>query len=461
MGMFSRLMRTFGIGGNEADIREELQFHLEMDVADGRGERDARLRLGNATFIAEQTRAMGIIPWLDSVLQDARYGLRQLGKSPVLVSAIVLSLAIGIGANTAIFGLVNAAILRPLPVKDPDSLVIVEWTNDGFPRAVSNVNGDFNRLGGGRVQASSIGASVYRTLAQEQTTFESLMGIADPNALAMTIDSSPAEQVSLQYVSSNFFQGLGLSPAVGRSFRTDDDRVGQEPVVVVSHRFWRSRLGADPDVLARIVRLNNAPARIVGVAPSGFFGLRAGQWTDVYAPIAARVAFAQVGAGVEISRREDDSDWWIRPFGRLKPGVSQAAATANVAALFRRLAGPELITLPGRRGFNALNVRDANALWILMLLVGVLFLIVCANVANLLLSRSVARQRESAVRLALGAGRMRLFRQHLIESALLAVLGGAAGLALGYMLAQSIHFVFQAGRTASSAFDLHVDVRIF
>jgi predicted permease len=461
MGMFSRLRRTFGIRGNEANIREELQFHLDMDVANGHGERDARLRLGNPTFIAEQTRAMGIIPWLESALQDARYGLRQLRKSPVLVSAIVLSLAIGIGANTAIFGLVDAAILRPLPVNDPDSLLIVEWTYDGFPKGVSNINGESRRLGGDRIQASSIGASLYRQLSKQQTDFESLMGIDDRNALAMTIDSSPAEQVSLQYVSINFFQGLGLSPAVGRPFGADDDRIGVEPVVIVSDRFWRSRLGADPGVLTRFVRLNNMPARIVGVAPHGFFGLRAGQWTDVYAPIAARVAFAQVGAGVRVSRSEDDSDWWIRPIGRLKPGVPQAAATAQVAALFRTLAGPEMITLPGRRGFNALNERDAGALWILTLLVGVLFLIVCANVANLLLSRSVARQRESALRLALGAGRLRLFRQHLIESGLLALLGGAAGLALGYMLAQSIHLLFQSGRAASSAFDLHIDVRVF
>src|SRR5258705_12205095 len=141
---------------------------------------------------------MGIIPWLESVLQDARYGVRQLRKSPVLVSAIVLSLAIGIGANTAIFGLVDAAILRPLPVKDPDSLVIVEWTNDGFPKGVSNINGDFNRLGGERVQASSIGAPLDRRIAREQTVFETAVGIPEPNFLGMTRDSRHAEEGSVQ-----------------------------------------------------------------------------------------------------------------------------------------------------------------------------------------------------------------------------------------------------------------------
>ena len=170
-------------------------------------------------------------------------------------------------------------------------------------------------------------------------------------------------------------------------------------------------------------------------------------------------------------RVEDDRNWWIRQVGRLKPGVSEATARTQIAALFRSALVPqgttvdankipELITLPGRRGFDALNARDADALWSLMLLVGVLLLIVCANVANLLLSRSVSRQRESAVRLALGAARARLFRQHLIESAMMALLGGAAGIALGYLLAQSIHLLFQTGRDASNAFDLHVDLRI-
>src|SRR5260370_24561025 len=179
-----------------------------------------------------------------------------------------------------------------------------------------------------------------------------------------------------------------------------------------------------------------------------------------------RVAFQPAQRG-DAPRGEDDADWWVGQVGRLKPGVPEAAARSQIAALFRNLAAsqgtevepgkiPELITLPGRRGFDALSSKDAGALWILMLLVGVLLLIVCANVANLLLSRAVARQRESAVRLALGAGSMRLFRQHLIESGVLALLGGGAGLALGYALAQALHLLLQTSRDAGSAFDLHL-----
>ena len=470
MGMWSRLRKTFRGDRHSAEIKEELQFHLDMDANDGHDHRQTRLRLGNVTRIEEETRAMGVVEWLDSLLQDARFGLRQLRKTPALASAVVLSLTVGIGANTAIFSLVDAVILKPLPVKDPDSLRIVEWTNDGFPKGVTNINGNFKRLSGNWSQGSSVGAYLYRRLAHEQQSFEALIGIADPDSVAMAIDASPAEQVSLQYVSSNFFQGLGVLPVIGRSFLTEEDRVGAEPVVIVSHRFWVSRLGGHRDALNRKVRINNVSARIAGVAPPGFFGLRTGQWTDVYAPLAIKVAFA-ANQSDRNPRGEDDSDWWVRQAGRLKNGVSEAAARAEIGRLFRNIAVsegmqseptklPDLVTLPGRRGFDALAPKDVSALWMLMLMVALLLLMVCANVANLLLSRSVGRRRESAVRLALGAARTRLFRQHLIESGVLALLGGGAGLALGYVLAQSIQLLFQTGHDASRAFDLHLDLRI-
>jgi predicted permease len=473
MALWPRLKRTLRGESHRAEIEDELRFHLEMEMADGRDRRGARLRLGNVTTIAENTRAVGIIEWLESALQDARYGLRQLCRTPALASAVVLSLAIGLGANTAIFSLLDAAILKPLPVKDPDSLVIVEWTNEGFPprSLINNHNGEYRPISGGRHQGSSIPAYLYRRLAREQTAFAPLIGVAAyPDAVAIAIDGSSPQQVNVQYVSTNYFQGLGLLPALGRPFSDDEDRLGGEPVVVVSHRFWVSQLGGGANALDRTFRINTVPARIVGVAPPGFFGLRAGQWTDVYAPLAMKVAF-QPSQNSSGSRGEDDLNWWIRPVGRLKPGVSEAAARTEIASLFRAVAVPEgmtverneipdLITLPGRRGFDALNPRDASALWILMLLVGVLLLIVCANVANLLLSRTVSRRRESAVRLALGAARSRVFRQHLIESGLLAIVGGAVGIALGYLFAQTIHLLFQTGRDASNAFDLHIDLRI-
>jgi predicted permease len=446
MGLWSRFKRTFRGGSHSDEIQEELQFHLDMDAAAGHSAREARLRLGNLGQIEEATRAMGILEWMDTVLVDVRYGLRQLRKTPGLTFAVVLSLTIGIGANTAIFSLVDAAILRTLPVKDPDKLVIVEWTHSGFPEGATNINGDFNKIEGGRVQASSVSQRHYRQLAKEQTAYEALMGMGDPSQATVVTDGSATHQVSLQYVSHNFFQGLGVMPVLGRPFREEEDRAGAEQVVVVSHRFWMTYLGGSKEALERRIRINQTPARIIGVAPAGFFGLRAGQWNDVYVPMAMR--------------ESDDGNWWVRQVGRLKDERDEAAARAELASLFKKMAAPELITKPGRRGFNALNARDQRALWILVLLVAVLLLIVCVNVANLLLSRAVSRNRESAVRLALGAARTRLLRQHLIESGMFAILGGGGGLLLGYLFAESIHLLFQTGRDASNAFDLHLDPRV-
>jgi predicted permease len=467
MGVWSRLKKTFRGGSHNAEIQEELEFHLSMDAARGQTRRDARMRLGNLTRIGEETRDAGILEWLDSAWQDARYGLRQLGKAPALTAAVVLSIAIGVGANTAIFTLVDAALLKPLPVQHPEALRIVQWTANGFPANVENINGEFGPVAGGRVMGSSISAALYRKLASEQNAYAALMGAADPVTAAVTIDALPAEQVSMQFVSANFFQGIGGPLSFGRGFRADEDRIEAEPVVVVSDRFWRRALGGAHNVLERSLRINNIPAHIVGVAPDGFFGLRPGEWVDIYAPVAARVSFQPAAAGQP--RAENDRDWWVRMMARLRPDVPEAAAGAEAARLFRNLIEtpgadpkslPELVSMPGRRGLDGLNSKDSNALRILTLLVGVLLLLVCANVANLLLAKSVDRQRESAVRLALGASRSRLFRQYWIESGFLAMLGGAAGLGLGYLLAQSLHMLFEAGRGPGSAFDLHISLRV-
>jgi predicted permease len=475
MGFWSRLGRTIHSGHHTSEIDEELRFHLEMEMAGGHDRREARLRLGSVARIREETRGVGILEWLDSAVKDARYGVRQLRRTPALTLAVVLSLAVGIGANTAIFSLVDAAILRPLPVHDPNALRVVEWTNDGFPKNAHNINGDYDRLPAGRFKGSSVPAYLYRRLAAEQTVFQALIGIADADAVAVAFESAPAEQVSLQYVSGNFFQGVGSAPVLGRAFRDDEDRVGEEPVVIVSHRFWmrhvaKGSVETTGGLLNSRVRINNMTARVVGVAAPGFFGLRAGEWTDVYAPLAAKVAF-RTGQAAHEPRIEDDFDWWVRMVGRLKPDVPEDAARTQIAGQFRLMAAPEgvtleptkipeLMTVPGRHGLDALNDRDTSALWTLMVLVAVLLLIVCANVANLLLARAVGRDRESSVRLALGAARMRLFRQHLIESAVLALLGGGAGLWLGFVLAESIHALFETGRGPGNAFDLQVDLRV-
>ena len=261
-----------------------------------------------------------------------------------------------------------------------------------------------------------------------------------------------AEELKLQYVSANFFEALGVAPRLGRAFSPEDDRAGQPPVVIISDRFWRKWFGGDERVPGRTMRVNNVPVEIVGVAKPGFFGVQIGEWVDLYAPLAAQAALSP-RMRLDQSSGQMDNNWWVRLIARIKPGVSEAQATQRLSSQFQGLVVPanvhikqskipKLISAPGERGFDPVGTDKAQALWILLLLVGLILLIVCANVANLLLSRAVARQRESAVCLALGAPRLRLLRQYLIESAALAAAGGLAGVCLSRVFRRSDPLVY-------------------
>jgi predicted permease len=407
--------------------------------------------------------------WIESILADVRFGLRQFVKTPMITAAVVLSLAIGIGANTAVFTLLDAAILKPLPVPDPDRLVVIEWTNaDGFPAFVSGISGTSGNTPDGGMRSSSISAPVHRALASDATGFDAIVGIGGAEQVSAALGSTSAEPVDLQYVSANFFQALGVSPVLGRPFFDEEDRAGETPAVIVSHRFWTSRLGGSPDALGRTLRVNDVDARIVGVAPPAFFGLTVGQWTDLYAPLASRAALDRsTGA----ASTEDPANWWVQQVAVLSDDLTEAQAVAQLNGSFRNriaaLAGstpdasvPELVGSSGQRGITPPMTQIRTALWLLMLLVGLLLLIVCANVATLLLARSEGRLRESVLRLTLGATPGRIFRQQWIESVLLALTGGVAGLALGHVFSAIVHDLFQVGRDASEAFALGIDLRV-
>ncbi len=470
MSFWRRLARTFHAEQHDQEVEEELKYHLAMKEQDGYDPRVARLRFGNPSRVKEETREQDILTWLESLVRDARYGLRQLRKSPTLSLVVILSLALGIGANSAIFSLVDAALLKPLPVRDSQELRVIQWTNRGWPEALCSMltgdtSGDPNR----QIQGSSIAPGVYRELAREQKGFASLIGFSDIDAVGVAAANRPAEQFKLQYVSANFFRGLGVKLRLGRTFSTAEDRVGQAPLVIISDRFWRKWFTGREDVLGRTLRVNNVPVQIIGVAPPGFFGVQVGEWTDLYAPLAAQVALSP-RVKLDQTLGESDGFWWVRVLGRLRPNVSEAQASQQLSVLFQRLivpAGvhlegnkiPKLMSSPGERGFDPVGTDQSRALWILLFLVGLILLIVCANVANLLLSRAVARQHESAVCLALGAGRLRLLRQYLIDSVTLAAAGGLAGLLLSHVLAEAIHSFIRAD-LAIGGFDLHVGVRI-
>ncbi len=470
MSFWSRLARTFHPGSHDEDIEDELRYHLAMKEQDGYDSRLARVRFGNPAKLKEDARAQGVFTWLESLIRDTRYGFRQLRKSAILTSVLIFSLALGIGANSAIFSLVDAALLKSLPVNEPQTLRTIQWSSRGWPDALCNMlTGDTSGDPNGQMQGSSIAPGIYRQLARQQSGFAALIGFSDADMAGVTAGQRPAEQYKLQYVSPNFFQGLGVPLKLGRTFSVNDDRVGQAPLVVISDRFWRKSFGSRADVLGQTLRINNVPAEIVGVASPGFFGVQIGEWVDLYAPLAAQATLSP-RVRLDQSLGESDSYWWVRLLGRLKPDGKESAATQQVSALFQQLTVPpglhieankipRLISSPGERGFDPVGADKSRALWVLLLLVSLILLIVCANVANLLLSRAVARQRESAVCLALGAPRLRLVRQYLIESITLALIGGLAGLFLSHFLAEAIHS-FIRGDLGIGGFDLHVDSRI-
>jgi predicted permease len=414
-------MKWFGRG--DRDYREELDAHLEMEIRENldRGmspheARQAALRtFGNALAIREQLAEARPLHFWQTLSQDVRYGARLLKRSPGLTATIVFTLAVAIGANAAIFSLVEAVLLRMLPVREPHSLVIV--------RALSRQ--------GSRDWFSH---TDYEWLRDHNRAFSAMSASA---VWKMTLDAGDhKERIIAELVSGNYFALLGVEPAAGRTITVDDDHQGRL-IAVLSHAYWQRSFAGRDDALGRNLRLDGASLTIVGVAPPGFEGEFAGNPPDFWIPLGAQPALA-AGGGSTLHTRNVS---WLDVMARLRPGVTAAQAQAGMQPLLESLRA-ELrvdsqndylgaITIePGGGGFSSLRDYYAQPLRLLMALVAVVLLIACANVANLLVAQSAARRREFAVRLAIGAGRARVVRQLVTESFLLVAMACVAGLAL-------------------------------
>jgi putative ABC transport system permease protein len=435
MSWFSRLTNVFRSGSVDRDLDAELEFHIEArtDELIVRGltpedaRREARRNLGNRLLLRESSRDVKLLSWIESVLQDLRFGLRMLRKNAGISTAAVLSLSLAIGASTAAFSLIDALILRPLPVRDPERLVYCSYTQFGAG------------LNEGAFIRDTLYGQFLHASGRKLELFGTSMGPLESVSFA---DSGEEEdKVQTQWISGDGFRILGIQPALGRVLTAGDD--GQA-FAVLSHGFWARRFGSSPTALGRWFTFRGKQFQIVGVTQKGFDGLTPGYRTDLWFPSVDR----------------DPNSGWGQVWGRLIPGATLEQARQALQAAFtnyRRDHTDEFIRAGGRpdqlgkyEGAR-LNLRSAatgtssmvrmdfeRPLWILAVVVALVLLIACSNVANLLIARAAAREREMAMRISIGAGRARLIQQLLIESGLLAGIACVLGLAIAFATAPSI-----------------------
>jgi len=419
----------------ESELDEEMQHHLALSGPQ---------QFGNIAKLKEESRSMWTWTIVEQFAQDLRYSFRAMLRNKAFTALAALSLALGIGANTAIFSFTDSILLRSLPVHDPESLITVSWHIKGVPfppgsreagTVVYGINGSIYGDAKSGSDAVILPYPAFELLHNNSPAFSSVFAFCAAETFTVSVRGQ-ADTASGDYVTGEYFSGLGVPPAAGRLLLPGDDQAGAPGAIVISSAFSQKHFGNPAEAPGQTILLNNVPFTIAGVTPPEFFGAAPGRSPDFYLPVhSIYLLEASSPFGLNSKWFSDQNAYWIQIMARLRPGVSLAQAQSALAARFhqwvestahtdrQRSDLPALVLQPGASGLDGLRRQFSKPLYLLMTVVALILVIACANIANLLLAREATRRREMAVRLSMGAARFRLIRQLLTESVLLASLG--------------------------------------